>query len=121
MISKDERKSIGVSALASIIGMCGILAPVGWYVIKPTLVAAVSTAMAEDIQSSIEHKLEPLNAGFKAIILQNINSKRRLIAAMEFRRDTGDMWTAADATQLAQLQIELDGQIAAYQAIVAAE
>jgi hypothetical protein len=119
MISKDERRSIGISAVASIVGMCGILAPVGWYVVKPTLVASVSSAMADELDSKIAQQVAPLNQGFKAIIQSNINNIRRAIARMEFARDDPETpWTAQQADDLAQLTIDLAAQQAALDAIL---
>lgn len=125
MISKEEQKSIGLSALASVVAMCAVLGPVGWYLIKPVLVTSVSTSMAEDLDDTIGEKLDaklmPLNAGFKAVLQQNIASLRRQIADMEYREANDPEWTAQDAGSLAQLEIDLDGQIAAYRAILRAE
>lgn len=122
MISKDERRSIGISAVASIIGMCAILAPVGWYLVRPTLVSAVSTAMADELDQKISQQVAPLNQGFKAIIQSNINNIRRQIARLEFARDDPQTeWTVQMADDLAQLTIDLDAQQAALSAIIAKE
>jgi len=121
-ITKEERKSIGLSALASVVAMCAVLGPVSWYVVKPLLVASVSTAMAEDLDETIDNKLMPLNAGFKAILQSNINGIRRQIAALEYHREQfEDDWTAVDAQQLAQLYIDLDAQQSALRAVRSAE
>ena len=121
MISKDERKSIGISAVASIIGMCAVILPVGWYFVKPALAASISTVMAEDIEEKIDRKLMPLNAGFKAILQQNIEQIQRNIARLEYRQSQDPNWSVQEASDLAQMRIDLSNQRAALTAIRDAE
>lgn len=115
-----HRKSVLLSTVASTLGICGVIAPVAWIVLSPWLVGVLSTAMADEIKDQVKQQIAPLNAGFKAILQQNIDRLRREIEALEFKSRSGTM-TADEARDLADKRIELDGQRGALAAIVTSE
>ena len=115
-----HRKSVLLSTVVSTIAICGGIAPVAWVVLSPWFVGVLSTAMADEIKDQVKAQIAPLNAGFKAIIQQNIDRLRREIEALEFRSRTNIM-TPEEARELADKRIELDGQRAALNAIEASE
>lgn len=120
MISKDERKSIGISAVAAIIGMCAVVLPVGWYLVRPALAQSLSAELTAQMEQTVQKKLAPMNAGFKALLQQNIDRLRREIAALENKGRLAPL-TDQEARDLIDKRIELDGQIAAITSIRNAE
>jgi hypothetical protein len=120
MISRDERKSIGISAIASIIGMCAIVLPVGWYLVKPAVADSVAAQLTDVVEQTVQKKLQPLNVGFKAILQQNIDRLRREIGALENKQRSGAL-TDQEARDLIDKKIDLDGQVSALQGITRAE
>lgn len=120
MISKDERKSIGISAVAAIVGMCAIVLPVGWWLVKPALAESLSEQLTTQMEQTVAKKIAPLNAGFKAVIQQNIDRLRREIATLENKARTAPL-SDQEARELIDKRIELDGQLAAIAEIRAAE
>lgn len=120
MISKDERKSIGISAVSSIVGVCAVVLPVGWYLVRPALADSLAAQMTGKIESTVQQKLIPLNTGFKAILQQNIDRLRRDIDALENKARSGPL-TNDEVRELSDKRIELDGQRQALAGIIAAE
>lgn len=119
-VSKEERKSIGISAIASIVGMCAIVLPVGWYLVKPAVAKEVAEELTNVVEQTVQKKLAPMNAGFKALLQQNIDRLRREIAALENKARVAPL-TDQEARDLIDKRIELDGQLAAITSIRAAE
>ena len=115
-ITKEQGISISLATIATWVPLIPLL----WFVAQPILVSAVSEAMAEDIQQQVQQGVAPLNMAFVAIIQSNIERLRRQIADMEFRRDNPppDDWTSEDAQQLVNLNIELDTQEDALEALM---
>jgi hypothetical protein len=105
-VSKDEGIRISVAALLSWIP----LIPVFWFIVKPILVTAVSEAMASDVAQQIQKEAAPIKGAFSVLILRDISYLRKQIAGMEFLRDNppADDWTADDAEDLVELQLELE-------------
>ena len=98
--------------------MLAIGGPVGWYMARPVLVSSVATAMAGDIEETIDKKLAPIAGGFTAIVQQNINRLRRDISRLEFiQMNEPANWTIQMADDLTDMRIELDGQEAALNAM----
>lgn len=116
--SPDERKRHFISMAASTVAMLGVILPAGWFLVKPVLMASVSTAMATDIQEAVQTEIQPIKTGVEAIIQSNINRIRRQISTLEHRRDTDpERWTSEDAGHLTDLKIDLDGQKRALAAV----
>lgn len=86
------------------------LIPVFWFIVKPILVTAVSEAMASDVAQQIQKEAAPIKGAFSVLILRDISYLRKEIAGMEFVRDNppADDWTADDAQDLVELQLELE-------------
>ena len=86
------------------------LIPVFWFIVKPILVTAVSEAMASDVAQQIQKEAAPIKGAFSVLILRDISYLRKQIAGMEFVRDNppADDWTADDAEDLVELQLELE-------------
>lgn len=119
-VSKEERKSIGISAIASIIGMCAIVLPIGWYLVKPAIAKEMAEELTDVVEQTVQKKLGPLNVGFKAILQQNIDRLRREISVLENKQRAGAL-TDQEARDLIDKRIDLDGQIAALSGIREAE
>jgi hypothetical protein len=105
-VTKDEGIRISVAAVLSWIP----LIPVFWFIVKPILVTAVSEAMASDVAMQIQKEAAPIKGAFSVLILRDISYLRKEIAGMEFRRDNPpvDDWTADDAQDLVELELELE-------------
>ena len=110
-VSKDEGIRISVAAVLSWLP----LIPVFWFIVKPILVTAVSEAMASDVAMQIQKEAAPIKGAFSVLILRDISYLRKEIAGMEFLRDNppADDWTADDAEDLVELQLELESMQAA--------
>lgn len=120
MISRDERKSIGISSIASIVGVCAVVLPVGWFLVKPALADSIADQMKGTIDSAVQAKIQPLNVGFKAILQQNIDRLRRDIDQLENKQRSGAL-TEQELRNLSDKRIDLDGQRAALDGIMRAE
>ena len=105
-VNKEEGIRISVAAVLSWIP----LIPVFWFIVKPILVTAVSEAMASDVAQQIQKEAAPIKGAFSVLILRDISYLRKQIAGMEFLRDNppADDWTADDAEDLVELQLELE-------------
>jgi hypothetical protein len=120
--TKEERSRHLISSAASVVAVLAVLAPAVWFLAKPVLVSSISTAMADGMEEKIDKKLAPMNNGFKAIIQQNINRLRRDISRLEYiRQAEPQKWTPQMSDDLTNMQIDLDGQLMALDAIRAAE
>jgi hypothetical protein len=119
-VSKEERKSIGISAMASIVGMSAIVLPVGWYLVKPAVAKDVAAELSATVETTVQKKLAPLNVGFKAILQQNIDRLRREISVLENKQRAGAL-TDQEVRDLIDKRIDLDGQIDALAGIREAE
>ena len=109
-ITKEQGVQISIATLAAWIPVI----PVLWFVVKPILVTAVSTAMASDIQGQIKQEVAPINSAFSILIKRDIKLLRKEIAGMEWRRDNDrSNWTATDADDLVDLKIDLEAAKAA--------
>lgn len=118
IFSKEERTRHIVSTSASLVALAVVVLPIAWYIVQPLLVSSVSAAMASDIESTMDRKIAPITGGLKAIIQTNINRLRRTISTHEYRRDSSPTtWTQADASELTNLEIDLDGQVIALRAM----
>ncbi len=84
------------------------LIPVFWFLVKPVLISAVSTAVASDIQYEVQKQVAPINQAFVALTKQNISSLRKEIAREEFRKAAGVDWTVEDAEDLVELREDLE-------------
>lgn len=114
-----HNQTIAVSIVvttAIITGLTSLTVLVG----KKGIVSVMSDAMAGEITKQVQTQVAPLAAGFKVILQQNIDRLRREIGALEFKERTGTL-TADEARLLDDRRIELDGQKAALDAIVASE
>jgi hypothetical protein len=106
MASKQEIKQragrIGINQIVTY----ATLIPVFWFILQPLLI----TAMAEDIKAIVSEQTAPINNAFVALLQRDINSTRKDMAALRFRRDNppNDDWTAEDAAYLADLEITMD-------------
>ena len=116
-VSKDEGIRISVAAVLSWLP----LIPIFWFIVKPILVTAVSEAMASDVAMQIQREAAPIKGAFSVLILRDISYLRKEIAGMEFLRDNppADDWTADDAEDLVELQLELESMQAALDALKA--
>ena len=105
-VSKDQGVRMSITALAAWIPFI----PIFWFVLKPILVTAVSEAMASDVAQQIQKEAAPIKGAFSVLILRDISYLRKQIAGMEFVRDNPpvDDWTADDAEDLVELQLELE-------------
>ena len=101
---KERGIRIGVNQIVTY----ATLVPILWFVAQPILISAVSTAMAEDIQKTVQASVEPINNAFVALLQRDINSTKKEMAGLRFRQRQATDWTAEDAEYLADLSIQLD-------------
>jgi hypothetical protein len=106
MASKADVKEAGIRIGANQLVTYAILIPVFWFILQPLLV----DAMAEDIKAIVSEQIAPVNNAFVALLQRDINTTRKDMAALRFRRDNPpvDDWTADDALYLADLEIQMD-------------
>jgi hypothetical protein len=99
-ITKEQGIRIGINQIITY----ATLVPILWFIGQPILVRA----MAQDIKTSVQKEVAPLNAAFSRILQRDVNRVRKEIAALKYRQRQIDDWTAEDAQDLADLQIELE-------------
>ncbi len=118
-ISKEDLKAGGIHISLSTISSVLAMMPVLWFVAKPILTEAVSVAVAEDIEEQVKSGTAPLNLALSALIRARVADLRKEMAAMEFRRDNPpvDDWTAIDAEDLVDLELTLEAQEEALEAL----
>jgi hypothetical protein len=110
-ITKREGVHISIAAVLSWIP----LIPVFWFLVKPILISAVSDAVADDIQQQVKSEVKPLNSAFKVLLQNDINTKRKQIASLNYKRTRHpNDWAESDAKLLVDLEIELDSLQEAY-------
>jgi hypothetical protein len=97
-------REISVNTIVSVIGSLAVVAPVMWFVGKPL----ITEALAEDIKKIAQEQAQPLQNSFAVLLTRDINALRKEIAALKFRQQAGTDWTADDANELAELEIELE-------------
>lgn len=97
---KERGIRIGVNQLITY----ATLIPILWFVAQPIIVKA----MAEDIKEIVAYQAEPLQDAFAVLLLRDINSLRKEIAALKFRQRNDEEWDADDAEDLANLEIEIE-------------
>ena len=111
---KDNGITISIATVATWI----TLLPLLWFIGKPVLVAAVSEALAGEIQEEVKAGVAPIGDAFQVLLRLEISHLRKEIAALEFRQRNGDDWTAADAEVLVETELELE---AMHQALTSLE
>ncbi len=101
-VVKERGIRIGINQLVTY----ATLIPIFWFVLQPLLM----DAMAEDIKEIVSQQTAPISGAFVALLQRDINSTRKDMAALRFRRDNPpvDDWTEDDAEYLADLEIQLD-------------
>lgn len=119
-VTPAERKSIGVSTIASLVAVSAIVLPGAWYLVKPALAKEVAGELTLVVEQTVQKKLAPLNVGFKAILQQNIDRLRREISVLENKQRAGAL-TDQEVRDLVDKRIDLDGQIEALSGIREAE
>jgi phage terminase Nu1 subunit (DNA packaging protein) len=115
-----EKRTVGISVIASLVAMAAVLLPSAWFLVKPALAQSVAEELTGVVEQTVQKKLAPMNAGFKALLQQNIDRLRREIAILENKAHAGPL-PEQDARDLIDKRIELDGQIAAITSIRQAE
>ncbi len=103
MAIKPETKERGVRIGINQLVTYAILVPVFWFILQPLLL----NAMAEDIKAIVSDQTAPINNAFVALLQRDIDATKREIATMEFRESNDETWTAADADDLAEREIDL--------------
>ena len=97
---KERGIRIGVNQLVTYL----TLVPILWFVAQPLILEA----MAEDIKQIVAHQAEPLQDAFTVLLLRDINSLRKEIAALEFRQANDNEWDDDDAEDLIDMEIEIE-------------
>lgn len=107
MASKAEVKEAGIRiGVNQIITYAGLV-PIFWFIIQPVLVDALAEEMQETIKQTVATQVDPINNAFVALIQRDINATKKEIATMEFRENNDEDWTAEDAEDLAEREIDL--------------
>ena len=117
---RTQTRATIYGTIASVLAICGVLGPILLLITRPLLVEVMAAAMAPTVQAQVKRQTEPLAAGFKVLIQQNIDRLRREIAELEQKARNNTM-TPDEAREVEDKRIELDGQRAALAAIVSAE
>lgn len=106
MANKADVKEAGIRIGVNQLVTYATLVPIFWFILQPLLV----DAMAEDIKAIVSSQIAPVNNAFVALLQRDINTTRKDMAALRFRRDNPpvDDWTADDALYLADLEIQMD-------------
>ena len=97
---KEQGIRIGMNQLVTY----ATLIPILWFVAQPLIL----DAMAEDIKEIVAQQAEPLQDAFAVLLLRDIKSLRKEIAALKFRQEHDDTWDDTDAEDLIDLEIELE-------------
>jgi len=118
---KPHHKTITLSAIVSVIVICGAIIPVAGVVLSPWLVGVMGRAMAGEIQDQARQQTLPLTTGFKVLIQANINRLQEEVDDLEFTQSDSRTKTSANAKKLASKRRELAEQVSALQAIRDAE
>ncbi|MCK5607403.1 hypothetical protein KAR91_36300 [Candidatus Pacearchaeota archaeon] len=109
-ITRDQGFRMTLTAVLSYLP----LIPIFWFLVKPILIEAVSAAVADDIQAQVKEGVRPMNSAFKILLQQQIDTKKREIAAFEDKRQfRSSAWTSKDAEDLVDCKIELEALVAA--------
>jgi len=103
---KEAAGRIGVNQIVTYAG----LVPIFWFILQPILVDALAEEMQDTIKQTVASQVTPINVAFVALLQREINSTRRDMAGLRFRRDNPpvDDWTSDDALYLADLEITMD-------------
>lgn len=101
-------KEHGPSALHSVVVSWIPLIGAFWFLAKPTLIEAVSEAVADDIQVQVEKSIRPINSAFKVLLSQQILNLKKNIATLEFERNhESEEWTHEEGQRLVSMESEL--------------
>jgi len=104
MASKQEIKERGIRIGVNQIITYATLVPIFLFVAQPLLI----DAMAEDIKQLVAEEVQPISNAFVALLQLEINAARKDIAALKFRERQAEDWTSEDASDLADMEIQLD-------------
>lgn len=122
--SRTQMRATWIGMAASTVAILGLVLPSVTWLFRPAVIALLSEAVSAQVEQKIDDKIEartkPLNAGFKAIIKQNVNRLRREIAELE-RRDRSEGLNQIETRTLADKRGELEEQQEALRAIEDAE
>lgn len=110
MASKAEVKEAGIRIGVNQLVTYASLVPIFWFILQPILVDALAEEMQQTIKQTVASQVQPINVAFVALLQREINSTRKDMAGLRFRRDNPpvDDWTQDDAEYLADLEIQLD-------------
>jgi len=97
--AKERGIRIGINQMVTY----ATLIPIFWFIGQPILVEA----LAEDIKELVSSEVEPISKAFVALLQRDINATRKDRAALKFREQRDEDWTAGDALYLAELEIQL--------------
>lgn len=108
---KDHGWNVSISSLLSI----GALGSMMWFILQPVMVSQISSAMAQELEDTVEEKTAPIQSAFKVLLLSDINRLKRNISTLEFKEEhKPEEWTEKDAIRLADYEIELEAFQEAY-------
>jgi len=106
-VASQSQKEHSINISTSVIISWLTIGGFAWLFAEPLLVNAVSAALADDIKQTVDESVAPINGAFIALLVRDINNTKREIAALNFRKDHRQDWTAKDAGHLADLEIDL--------------
>ncbi len=102
---KETGLNVSLSSVVSIATLGGMM----WFILQPLMVSQISTAMAGEIETTIDEKTRPIIGAFEAILQSDINRLKRVIARLEYKEEhDSEEWTEADADRLSDSRIELE-------------
>lgn len=101
---KDKGIEISISTIGTLIPVVAVL----WFILQPMMLRDLSVAMADDLKEQMEDHAAPMESAFKVLLLSDINSTKKSIAALEFSRSADpDAWTSVRAQLLVDNEIAL--------------
>ncbi len=103
-ITKDHAYRMSLSGFISAATVIAIL----WVFAEPIIIDSVSAAMQSNITEAVKYQVAPINNAFIVLLQRDINNTKKDIAALKYKQRRNDHWTANDASDLADLEIELD-------------
>lgn len=106
---KEEIRERGIRIGINQVVTYATLIPLFWFVAQPILVEALAEDIKDTVNQEVKKEVAPLNTAFIALLQTNIANTKRKIAQLEYKRDNppDNDWTAQDAEELVNLEIQL--------------
>jgi hypothetical protein len=109
--SRWHKHPVTLSTIASVLMICGGIAPFAAYLSRNLLITYLAEAMATPIQAQVAKESAPTKGGVQALLQDKIDELATRIEVLETRaRREPAKFTDADATELASVRSRLAKQ-----------